>query len=342
MFSVISKIIVPSSRLVRRYLSLVTLILAVALAVQAQGVGSDRGLASGGGIHTIQGRVYFPSNEAAAGKTVKVSLESATAFGGMSTSTDLDGTFRFRGLEAGGYTVVVDAGKEYEVYRETVSIDREASRGGRTIQVNAQLRYRADASNPAFAGVPKNALEQYQKGTAAAQKGNTKEAVQFFSQAVTFYPGFTQALNDLGVQYLKLLKWDKAAETFDALVKLKPKDSAAQLNLGIALFNEKKMEEAETHLREAIKLSPNGPTAHYYLGLTMVSLKRYPEAQKELELAISNGGENLALAHKYLGGLYMSAHRNKEAADQLEKYLQLEPKSPDADRIRNTIKDLRN
>ena len=60
----------------------------------------------------------------------------------------------------------------------------------------------------------------------------------------------------------------------------------------------------------------------------------------EFEAAIANGGENLALAHKYLGGLYMS-QKPKEAADELEKYLKLDPKAPDADRIKGTIKDLR-
>jgi regulator of sirC expression with transglutaminase-like and TPR domain len=38
----------------------------------------------------------------------------------------------------------------------------------------------------------------------------------------------------------------------------------------------------------------------------------------------------------------MSAHRKKEAADELEKYLQLDPKAPEAEKIRGTIKDLRN
>jgi len=56
---------------------------------------------------------------------------------------------------------------------------------------------------------------------------------------------------------------------------------------------------------------------------------------------VANGGENLALAHKYLGGLYMSTHKNKEAADELEKYLKLDPKAPEADRIKGTIKELR-
>ena len=44
---------------------------------------------------------------------------------------------------------------------------------------------------------------------------------------------------------------------------------------------------------------------------------------------------------KYLGGLYMSVHKNQAAADELEKYLKLDPKAADADRIKGTIKDLR-
>jgi tetratricopeptide (TPR) repeat protein len=106
-------------------------------------------------------------------------------------------------------------------------------------------------------------------------------------------------------------------------------------------FNKKKFDEAEMHLRKALELKSGGPSGHYYLGLTLVSTKRYSEAQTEFEAAIANGGENLPLAHKYLGGLYMSAHKNQEAADELEKYLKLDPKAPDADRIKGTIKDLR-
>jgi tetratricopeptide (TPR) repeat protein len=72
----------------------------------------------------------------------------------------------------------------------------------------------------------------------------------------------------------------------------------------------------------------------------MISTKRYPEAVPEFEAAIANGGENLALAHKYLGGLWMNT-KPQEAADELDKYLKLDPKAPDADKIKGTIKELR-
>jgi Tfp pilus assembly protein PilF len=323
-------------------LALITcLVLSAALSVYAQGVlpGSSRGPTTGSGNNTIQGRVHFPSGQATG--TVKVSLESTSSFGSSSsTATDQDGTFRFRGLEPGSYTVVVDAGTQYEKARESVVIDNESR--GRMVQVAVQLRFKVDASNPAFAGVPDKALNLYQKGTAAAQKGDSKAAAEFFNQAIAAYPNFPIALGELGLQYMKLNQMDKAADTYEELIKLKPADPVAHQNLGIARYNQKKFDEAETHLRKALELKAPGPMAHYYLGMTLVSLKRLGDALPEFEATVANGGENIALAHRYLGGLYMGEKKNQQAADELEKYLKLDPKAPDADRIKGTIKDLRN
>ena len=323
-----------------RLVLMAELVLSSALIANAQLPGSSRGPSGSEGNNQIQGRIHFPSGQAVSGRTVKVSLESVSYFGSNATVVDQDGVFRFSNLPAGDYTVVVDAGPEFDRARETVNIDRGSN--GRIVQVAVQLHPRIDTSNPLFAGVPKEALTLYQKGTEAARKGDAKAAAESLSAAVAKHPNFPLALSELGSQYLVLKQWDKAGETFETLLKLKPTDPAAHLNLGIVAFNMKKPDEAETHLRKAVELKSPGPTAHYYLGLTLVSTKHYEEAQKEFELTVSNGGENIPLAHKYLGGLYMSAQKNKEAADELEKYLKLDPKAPDADRIKGTIKDLRN
>src|ERR1044072_118485 len=116
-----------------KLISTVGLVLSIALIANAQAPGSSRGLASGEGQHMIQGRVHFPSGQTVSGRQVKISLESVSAFGSMSTVADQDGTFRFTSLTAGDYTIVVDAGAEYEKARESVSIYRETSAGGRTI-----------------------------------------------------------------------------------------------------------------------------------------------------------------------------------------------------------------
>jgi Tfp pilus assembly protein PilF len=323
------------------------------------GVGSTRGLPdSAAGLHTIEGRVYLPSGRRA-GAGITVSLEG-NVNGTHRAATDGDGSFLFRSLPAAEYTVVVDGGPDYESVRETVTIfgntGGTTGPSGQTMMLDIHLRPKGSAdAEKMFAQFPKPAVDSYKKGMDAAHNGDSKKAVEFLKQAVAVAPTFDAALRDLGLQYLKLNQMDKAAETFEALLKLKPNDVVANLDLGIALYNlgvalvnqknldeaQKKLHGAEAHLREAIKLNSPGPTAHYYLGLTLLKFKAYDEAQKEFELAISNGGENLAQAHRYLGGLYQSAHRNKEAADELEKYLKLDPKAADAERIRGIIKDLR-
>lgn len=318
------------------------LIVSSALAANAQAPGSSRngGLPSGEGNVMLQGRIYFPSGQTASGRTIRVSLESSSAFGSGNTAVpDQDGVFRFQGLVPGNYTVVVDAGSEFEKARESVGI--YAGTSGKVVQVSIQLQPKVDSSNPLFAGVPSNALNFYQKGTAAARKGDAKAAAESLSAAVTAYPNFPIAINELGTQYMILKQWDKAGDTYESLLKLKPNDAPAHLNLGIVAFNKKKFDEAEAHLRKAIELNSAGPSSHYYLGLTLISVKRYPEALTEFETTVANGGENLALAHKYLGGLYMSVHKPQQAADELEKYLKLDPKAPEADKIKETIKDLR-
>jgi regulator of sirC expression with transglutaminase-like and TPR domain len=48
------------------------------------------------------------------------------------------------------------------------------------------------------------------------------------------------------------------------------------------------------------------------------------------------------MPHYYLAGVYWAKNDYKRAADELEKYLKLAPGTPDAERTRTTIKDLRN
>jgi len=95
-------------------------------------------------------------------------------------------------------------------------------------------------------------------------------------------------------------------------------------------------------LRDAVKRNDSAPTAHLYLGIVLTKLPNYPEAEKELRRAIDLAGAQMGLAHKYLGGIYWSKRDYSHAVDELETYLRLTPNAPDAERVRGTIKELRN
>ncbi|HXI26065.1 MAG TPA: tetratricopeptide repeat protein [Pyrinomonadaceae bacterium] len=346
---------VKTVRHISRILFSILPIFVVTSVALAQGsVGSTRGLPStgGGGSSTIKGRVYFPVRPES--MRVRVRLSSSDLLN-ESTVADEDGIFIFNRIPAGHYTIIVEGGDQFDTATEQVDIDREASPGGRNMNITITLKLKGSAA--ALGKVPKPARELYTKGTDAANKGDNKGAVEFFNQAIKLYPQFPQAMSELGIAYMKLNKFDKAAETYEELLKLGPGDATVHMNYGIALNNlgialqtegkgeegAKQLVQSEAQLREAIKLNNSNPAAHYYLAVTLIKLKHYDEATAELETSIKRGGDNIALAHKYLGGLYMNdGSKKKAAADELEKYLQLDPKARDADRIKESIKKLRN
>ncbi len=309
-----------------------------------------------GGRHSIQGRILFPSGQRVDTR-IKVKLESA-GFGDLSILSDVNGTFSFRSLRPGSYALIIDGGDNYESVREPIFIETEGGsprRGiaappvGRpyTLQIYLQPKNQSAAKpkagvlSAALAGIPRPALELYDKALESARKGESHKAIEQLKGALALHPEFALALSQLGVQYMKLKEIDKAAENLRSALRLMPEDYATLLTYGIVLFERRQLPEAEEQLRKALKKNPSSPSAHYYLGLTLLKLNSYEEAEKELLSAVSSGGENIAMAHYYLGGLYWGRHEYKKAADALEMYLRLAPQVENAARLRATIKVLR-
>jgi Tfp pilus assembly protein PilF len=223
--------------------------------------------------------------------------------------------------------------------RDTLYVDQY---GGSKVNIIPFYMRRRPAADPTFAGIAQAAIDLYIKGNEAAQKGDNKKAVEQLEKAVAAYPSFWQAYNALGALYLKQGEPDKAGQALAAAIKLRPEDADINLNYGIALLQKKDFNGAEERLRVALKRKESVASPHYYLGLALVNQKKLDEAQAELERAIGlPGGDNYAMAHRYLGGLYWGKSDFKRAADELEKYLKLSPKAPDVEQTKNAIKELR-
>ncbi|HSE19099.1 MAG TPA: tetratricopeptide repeat protein [Pyrinomonadaceae bacterium] len=324
------------------------------LSPSANAQGSGKSSIGTGGIHVIQGYIFFPSGRRAEG-TIVVKLQSLQ-YAELQVIPDSSGAFNFSQLAPGSYTVVVDAGNDYEIFRESVYIDSDLnlSRMGvrlppnpqrHSVMAHLQLKIRAVAKpgvvNAALAAVPEKARKLYERGVEEARSDNAAKAANTLKEAVTLYPHFPLALNELGVQYLKLRQVNKAIEVLREACKLDPDATPARLNLGIALLEAKQFALAEEQLRESLKRNSSSATAHMYLGISLLRQTKFEEAEKELLVATQANATQLGMANYYLAGLYWRKKDYPRAVEQLEKYLVLTPNAPDAERVRATIRDFR-
>jgi len=311
--------------------------------IQVTGPGSaDSGL---GGNNVIAGTVLSPSGQRME-RRIRVKLSTMTR-GDITSMTDEKGNFAFRGVAGGDYTVVIDGEKEYEPVVQDVKIIQLRGSPPQTYMVNIRLALKGTPDikpsviNSAFADVPKRALDFYNKAVDLAKAGDNKGAIEQFGLATAEYPKFMLAFNELGVIYLRLNDLKKADESFQAALKIEPEAFAPLMNRGILFVQMKRFAEAEPILRTVIKIKGDSAVGHYFLGQALANLGRFDEAEKELVSSIALGGAEMKEARRILAIIYSAKGEKQRAATELETYLRLAPKSPDAEQLRQVILQLK-
>jgi predicted Zn-dependent protease len=314
------------------------LFLSSLVSVKAQGGFGDRIRGGETGSVSVSGKVVLPDGKPAIG--VKVSIGGAD-FTNMSAQTNSDGEFRFDSLPAGNYTVTIKGNDTFETENESLTIDRNSSRGQGS-KLLFYLRAKKGTVNPMLAGVPKQSLSKYNSAVEKIKSGDFKAALSLLSEALKIYPDFAAAFYEGGLIYLKQNDLDKALESFSKAIQVKPDYFDAKLNYGFTLLSMKDFKDAVMVLQDVIKQKNDAPVAYSYLGMALIGIGKNAEAEAAFKKSLSlPDGENIALTHRYLGGIYMQQKKNKEAIAELKKYLGLLPKVPDADKIKATINDLK-
>ncbi len=311
--------------------------------IQTTGPGSaDAGL---GGNNTIVGSVLGPSGQRME-RRVRVKLSTMTR-GDVTSMTDENGNFAFRGVIGGNYTVVIDSEKEYEPILQQVDIIQLRGSPPQTYMVNIRLVSKGQREpkpgvvNSEFASVPRRALDFYKKGSELAKAGDHKGAIEQLRLSTREFPDFMLAFNEIGVEYLRLNECEKAEESFRAALKIEPQAFLPLMNRGIALVLLNRFGEAEPVLRNVLKIKEQSAVGHYYLGRAVANLGRFDEAEKELVTSVTLGGDEMKEAHRLLAIIYNVRGDKKNALVELETYLRLVPTAPDAEQLRQVIQQLK-
>jgi tetratricopeptide (TPR) repeat protein len=186
----------------------------------------------------IQGRVTLPSGFAVE-RYARITLRNSQSF--LATIyTNKSGEFHIRNLSQGVYYVqaeVPDSG--YEPVVKRVELGR-----GLMVDLNLQLSEkksldlirlgaRVVSAAELQQSVPPAAKKEYAQGIRFVAKGNFPQAAAHFETAVSIYPSYLAARNDLGAQYLKLKRLDEAEKHFQIVLENDPKNFNAKFNLGL-------------------------------------------------------------------------------------------------------------
>lgn len=262
-------------------------------------------------------------------------------------TTNQNGNFAFRGLPAGNYTITIDKEVEYKPVSQTVDILQFRGGPPQTYTVNIRLEFKDRTKaepavlNAEFANVPKKALTHYNQAIELSKNNNGEGAIAELKLAIAEHPTFTQAFNELGVQYLKLNKLEEADAAFQGALKIDPASFPALINRGIAHVMMKRYGEAVPLLRKALKGHEQSAVGHYFLGQALANLGLFDDAEKDLLKALELGKEEMKEAHRILAIIYSSKGAKKRAAEELEAYLKLAPNTPDVEKIKEQIRKLK-
>ena len=265
--------------------------------------------------------------------------------------TNSSGEFTFQGqpiqMDQSVYVAVKLDG--YKPHRERLEgLSTNGFGGILTIFLERENTVRVERSGAAIVDVkqlrvhvPGKAVDEYEKALKDSSKGNSSSAVERLERAIKMAPDFYEAQNTLGIQYLKLQKYDDAETALLRATELGPKAAEPLINLGMlyyqrgeTLTDSGKPDEATanfqkaTHvLEQSVQLSPLSAPAHSYLGAALYKTGVYDRAESTLHRALELDDQQHD-ARLMLINVYVKQTRYEDALGLIKTYLVKNPKAP--------------
>lgn len=261
------------------------------------------------------------------------------------TKTDSSGLFVFHRLSEGIFHVRVQTyGTNYIGQTRRVEISR--MRG--SDQVDFVLVTNQIATTAATAGavfiqeVPEQARKDYEQGVALLEKTEQrKEGLETLRKAIQLFPLYFNALERLGTEYVKQKEYELAIPVLTKAIEVNRRAYQSLNALSVAQYHLKQLPEAVESMRRAITLNHKSATANLWLGMLLRQTDKLDEAETYLKQADKLADSKLSEVHWQLALLFNQLKRYKEAADELEVFLRIQPDLKDTELIKKLIQRFR-
>jgi hypothetical protein len=281
-----------------------------------------------GNVHV---HIVYPSDRSA-GLHLRVRLVNSGNTPISETFTNDQGRAEFTQVPVGQYHVIVtgdriedtDSG-EFEIDRRKTSQDLFITvRGSESNSKQATTGLGSVAA--VDLNVPDSARKEFDEASKAMAGQEWTKAIQRLRRAVSIYPQYAPAYNNMGVAYGRMN--DHFVPAFVNLAKLclRERDSA----------------RAETLLENALRTEPTSAETMTLLAEAQLLNKHYDAAITGARNVHAIPHQNLAVVHYIAARAFEHENRLKDALAELEIFLIEEPTGARADHVREEIAKLKN
>ena len=182
----------------------------------------------------------------------------------------------------------------------------------------------------------------FQLGAALQATGDRQGALDAFARELELNP-------DPRVQVMALLNrsmlleqqkdWIGSAAELEAVLELEPDRVEAHGDVASLYLRAGELDSAASRLAQGLECGFQSANHHYVLGARYYENKAYEAAVQALLQALEID-PGLAEAERSLAGALDQVGRGAEALEHLRRYLELEPEAPDAQRVRDRIREI--
>lgn len=165
--------------------------------------------------------------------------------------------------------------------------------------------------------VPAEAVLVYNKALSLTDKGDFIPALDEYKKAISMYPDFLEAYNNIGELYSKMGDSNNAKNIYIKALDI-DRNYRILLNLGVEFYNEGNYDVALKHFNESVDRKADFIEGQFYAGMANFNLKNFKKAEVHFNNVIAMDFKHLKTNY-LLSAIYYEWKNYKKSMECLDR-----------------------